>query len=96
MTKTNIMDQLFSTGAHFGYSKTKRHPSVKGFIFGSKENVDIIDLEQTINSIEKAKAKLSEISSKGGKIIFVGNKNEIKDLTPELAKSNKIFYVSNR
>jgi small subunit ribosomal protein S2 len=95
MTK-NIIDELFSKGAHFGYSKTKRQPSAKELIFGTKEGLDIIDLEKTVTAIEEAKAKLAEITSKGGKIIFVGNKAEIKDLTPELAKSGSVFYVNNR
>ena len=95
MTK-NIIDELFSKGAHFGYSKTRRQPSAKKFIFGTKEGLDIIDLEQTVDAIEVAKTKLQDITSKGGKIIFVGNKFEIKDLTPELAKSGSIFYVNNR
>ncbi|HIP21717.1 MAG TPA: 30S ribosomal protein S2 [Candidatus Pacebacteria bacterium] len=95
MTK-NIIDELFSKGAHFGYSKTRRQPSTKKFIFGTKEGLDIIDLEQTVNAIEVAKTKLQDITSTGGKIIFVGNKFEIKDLTPGLAKSGSIFYVNNR
>jgi len=95
MTK-NIIDELFTKGAHFGYSKTKRHPTAKDFIFGSKEGLDIIDLEKTEVALENAKSKLAEITSKGGKIILVGNKSEVKDLIPELAKSDKIFYVNNR
>ncbi len=94
--KNKLVDELFARGAHFGYSKTKRHPSVKNWIFGSKDNMDIIDLEKTFDAIEAAKAKLTELTSKGGKIILVGNKSEIKDLVPELAKSDKIFYVNNR
>ena len=96
MTTKNIVDELFTKGAHFGYSKTKRQPSAKEFIFGTKQGLDIIDLEKTAASMEEAKAQLVDITSKGGKIIFVGSKFEIKDLTPELAKSDKVFYVNNR
>lgn len=95
MTK-NIIDELFSKGAHFGYSKTKRQPSTKELIFTTKGGLDIINLEKTALAIEEAKTALRDITSKGGKIIFVGNKFEIKDLTPGLAKSDKIFYVNNR
>jgi len=91
-----IIDELFTKGAHYGYTKTRRHPTTKKFIFGTKDGLDIIDLEKTYSSIEEAKSKLKDITSKGGKIIFVGNKAEIKDLTPELAKSKSIFYVNNR
>ena len=94
--KNNLIDELFAQGAHFGYSKSKRHPSTKNFIFGSKEGVDIIDLEKTIDSIKIAKEKLKEIFAKRGTIILVGNKAEVKDIIPELAKSSKVFYVNNR
>ena len=74
---SKIIDELFSKGAHYGYTKTKRHPSVKEYIFGTKDNIDLIDLEKTEKLLENAKKELSDITSKGGKIIFVGNKNEI-------------------
>jgi small subunit ribosomal protein S2 len=98
MTEKNskIVEEMFALGAHYGYSKTKRHPTTKELIYGSKNNQDIIDLEKTELAINKAKERLSEIFAKGGRIIFVGNKAEIQDLTPELAKCDKISYVNNR
>jgi small subunit ribosomal protein S2 len=98
MTEKNskLVEEMFAVGAHYGYSKTKRHPTVKDLIYGTKNNQDIIDLEKTEAAIEAAKGRLKEIFSKGGRIIFVGNKAEIKDLTPELAKCDKISYVNNR
>ena len=69
---------MFSVGAHFGYSRSRRHPSVKPFIFGSKNGVEILDLEKT--SVELALAKeFVKTFAKGGKqILFVGTKNEAK------------------
>jgi small subunit ribosomal protein S2 len=93
---SNRVTEMFAVGAHYGYSKTKRHPSVKEFIYGTKNAQDIIDLEKTEEGMDAAKARLTEIFDKGGRIIFVGNKPEIKDLTPELAKCDKICYVNNR
>lgn len=93
---SKMIEEMFAVGAHYGYSKTKRHPSTKNLIYGSKNNQDIIDLEKTELAINNAKDKLTEIFAKGGRIIFVGNKAEIKDLTPELAKCEKISYVNNR
>ncbi len=94
--KNKMVSELFALGAHFGYSKSKRHPSVKEFLFSSKNEMDIINLEKTVEQILKAKNKLNEIFSKDGKIIFLGNKAIIKDLTPDLAKREEILYVSNR
>ncbi|MCK5588931.1 MAG: 30S ribosomal protein S2 [Candidatus Pacebacteria bacterium] len=97
MTNTNnVVDELFAVGAHFGYSKSKRHPSTKNLILGSKDGLDIINLEKTVESIAKAKERLTEIFSKGEKIIFVGSKAIIKDLTSELAENENILYVDNR
>lgn len=98
MTEKNskMIEEMFALGAHYGYTKTKRHPTTKELIYGTKNNQDIIDLEKTELAIENAKKRLSEIFAKGGRIIFVGNKAEIKDLTPELAKCEKISYVNNR
>ena len=98
MTEKNskVVEEMFALGAHYGYSKSKRHPSVKDLIYGTKNSQDIIDLEKTELAINNAKERLKEIFSKGGHIIFVGNKAEIKDLTPELAKCDKISYVNNR
>lgn len=98
MTENNskIVGEMFAFGAHYGYSKTKRHPTIKNLIYGTKNSQDIIDLEKTELAINNAKERLSEIFSKGGHVIFVGNKAEIKDLTPELAKCDKISYVNNR
>ncbi len=98
MTEKNskMITEMFAAGAHYGYSKSKRHPTVKNLIYGTKNAQDIIDLEKTEKAIEVAKSRLGEIFAKGGHIIFVGNKAEIKDLTPELAKCDKISYVNNR
>ena len=48
MTEKNskMVEEMFVQGAHYGYSKTKRHPSTKDFIYGTKNNQDIIDLEK--------------------------------------------------
>ncbi len=93
---SKMVEEMFALGAHYGYSKSKRNPSVKNLIYGTKNAQDIIDLEKTEEAIIKAKERLAEIFAKDGRVIFVGNKAEIKDLTPELAKCDKISYVNNR
>jgi len=93
----NMIEELFATGAHFGYSKTKRHPSVVEYIFGQKDGVDIIDLEQTEQQIIEAKIKLAEISAKGKYVIVVGTKYEARETAEAVAKvSPNVFYVNNR
>ncbi|KKR30514.1 MAG: 30S ribosomal protein S2 [Parcubacteria group bacterium GW2011_GWC1_39_8] len=58
----NKIEKLFEAGAHFGFVKARRHPSAKPFIFGSKNNIEIFDLEKTSKELEKA---LTFIESKG-------------------------------
>lgn len=82
MSKTaenqGLITEMFSVGAHFGYSRSRRHPSATPFIFGSKNGVEIMDLEKT--SVELARVKeFVKTFAKGGKqILFVGTKNEAK------------------
>ncbi len=92
-----MIEELFAAGAHFGYSKTKRHPSVLEYIFGQKDGVDIINLEETEAQIRDAKVKLAELTAKGRYIIVVGNKYEARELVKETAEiSPNVFYVNNR
>ncbi len=91
-----MVEEMFAVGAHFGYTKSKRHPTVNNFLFTVKNKIDIINLEKTAESILQATEKINELVSKGKKIILVATKHEIKDLIPEIASSDNIFYVNNR
>lgn len=93
---SKMVEEMFAYGAHFGYSKSKRHPSCKDFVYGTKNSYDIINLEKTEEQITKAKEKLKEIFAKKGRVIFVASKAEIKDLAPEIAKCENISYVNSR
>lgn len=73
-----VITDLFKTGAHFGYSKARRHPSARKLIFGAKNKVEIIDLEQTAEYLEKAQAFAKELGAKGKTILFVGGKAEAR------------------
>lgn len=98
MTEINSkkVEELFAAGAHFGYSKAKRHPSTKDFVYGTKNRVEVIDLEKTVEALELAKDFVKETTSKGGKVLFVASKNEMRRTTEELAKSVNMPYVANR
>lgn len=98
MTEINSkkVEELFAAGAHFGYSKAKRHPSTKEFVYGTKNRVEVIDLEKTAEAIESAKEFIKETTSKGGKIVFVASKNEVRKVVEEAAKSVNMPYVANR
>ncbi len=104
MTETkelNIDDEqitkMFEVGAHYAYTKSKRHPSTKSFIFGAKNGVDIFDLEKTKKSLEEAKEFVGKVLETAGKqILFVGSKSEAKNIVKEIAEGIEMPIVSNR
>lgn len=87
---------LFESGIHYGYSRTKRHPSMVPFIYGSKNRIDIIDIEKTQAQL-KAACDIITTAKNGGKtILFVGAKPEVKNLVRDAALSIDMPYVENR
>ncbi len=92
----SLIDQMFSSGAHFGFSKTRRHPSALKFIFGRKNNVEIFDLEKTEEKLEEAKAFASKVASEGKQLLFVGGKKESQSIIKETAENIDQPYVSGR
>lgn len=93
--KTTV-DDLFKVGAHFGYSKTRRHPTLKPYIFGSKNRMDIVDLDKTVVMLEKALAFIEALSREGKQVIFVGNKKEAQKAIIDAATKLDMPYVANR
>lgn len=87
---------MFKAGAHFGYSRARRHPSTKPFIFGAKNRVEIINLEKSAGALEKAKQFTREIGAAGKQILFVGTKPEVCVHMMEAALSAGMPYVSER
>ncbi len=100
MTKTAINEALitdmFAVGAHFGYSRSRRHPSMKPFIFGVKNGVEIMDLEKTSVELENAKEFVKTLAKGGKQILFVGTKNEAKKALESAANSVDMPFVSER
>ena len=76
MAQTPDIETLYDAGAHFGYSRTRRHPSASRFLFGTKDHTDMFDLAQTESALEAARAFLQGLGQKGGQVLFVGGKNE--------------------
>lgn len=74
-----LVDSLFSVGAHFAFVKSRRHPSAKPFIFGSKNNIEIFDLEKTSLELEKALAFVEEKGREGAIGLWVGGKSEARE-----------------
>lgn len=92
----DIVKDLFEAGAHFGYKKSRRHPSVRSFIFGQKNKVDIFDLEKTAELLLKAKDFVREKASANEQILFVSGKNEAKYILANASDSIDMPYVAGR
>ena len=90
------LDELFKVGAHFGFGKSRRHPSTTPYIFGSKNRVDIFDLEKTQESLSKIIEFVSSLAATNSVILFVGGKNEAQKISKEEAEKAGMPYVASR
>lgn len=94
-TETQMKD-MFDAGAHFGFSKASRHPSVKNFVFAAKDGLQVIDLEKTADSLAAAEQKIKEVRTQNGIVVFVGSKNEAIKIVEENAKKIGMPFVTTR
>lgn len=97
MTQQNdTIKDMFEAGVHYGTLRASRNPSVKKYIYGTKANVDIIDIEQTATQIEKAKAFLADLKENKKVVLFATSKSEVKDLLKDSALRFESPYISGR
>jgi len=94
--KETLVTEMFEAGAHVGYTKTRRHPSTKPFIFDSRQKKDVINLEATAKQLEKALEFLKGIQGTEGQILFVGTKPEARKLVREAAELIDMPFVTER
>lgn len=90
------VEELLHAGAHFGLTRSRRHPSVKGRILVTKNKTDIINANNTIADIEKTKAFIDSVVENSGKILFVGTKPEIRDITSKFVDQTSNFGMTYR
>ncbi|MEI6280729.1 MAG: 30S ribosomal protein S2 [bacterium] len=92
----SIVEKMFKAGAHYGYSKTRRHPSVSSYIHTTKNKGDIIDLEKTSVLLEEATLFIKNLGAQNKVVLFVGTKPEAKVATKDTAESLNMPYVNER
>ena len=90
------IENLVSTGAHFGHLTRRWHPHYKPFIYTAKNGIHIIDVQQTIDRLHKAVDAIGEIVKKGGAVLFVGTKKQAKDVLQREADRCSMYYVVER
>lgn len=93
---TFTMRQLLEAGVHFGHNTRRWNPKMKPFIFGERNKVHIIDLQQTAPMLYTALSALQQIVSKGGRVLFVGTKRQASEQIKEAAERCGQYYVNHR
>ncbi len=87
---------LLEAGVHFGHQKNRWNPKMKPFIFTERNGIHILDLQQTVPSLEQAHELISEITSRGGHILFVGTKKQAQDIVRQEAERSGQYFVNRR
>jgi small subunit ribosomal protein S2 len=87
---------LLDAGIHFGHKSTRWNPKMAPYIYGTRDNIHIIDLQQTVPLMEMALKKIYETVKNNGKVLFVSSKVQATDLIAEYAEKCGQFYVNNR
>jgi len=90
------MRQLLEAGAHFGHQSHRWNPKMERYIFGSRANIHIIDLSQTIPLLHQALVKVREVAASGGRVLFVGTKRQASDPVAASAKRCAQYFVNHR
>jgi small subunit ribosomal protein S2 len=90
------MRTLLEAGAHFGHQTHRWNPKMERYIFGSRSNIHIIDLSQSIPLLHQALVAVREVAAKGGRVLFVGTKRQASDPIAEAAKRCAQYYMNNR
>jgi small subunit ribosomal protein S2 len=90
------MKQLLEAGVHFGHQTSRWNPKMKRYIFGARNGIYIIDLQQTVKMFREVYGQVRELAASGGVILFVGTKKQAQDAIREEADRCGMFYINNR
>src|ERR1700710_2644708 len=90
------MRQLLEAGAHFGHQTHRWNPKMERYIFGSRSNIHIIDLSQSIPLLHQALVKVREVAASGGRILYVGTKRQASEPIATAARRCAQYYVNHR
>lgn len=90
------MKQLLEAGVHFGHQTSRWNPKMKPYIFGARNGIHIIDLQQTVAMFKDVIGFVTDLAARGGTVLFVGTKKQAQDAVREEAERCGMFYVHNR
>ena len=90
------MRQLLEAGVHFGHQTHRWNPKMAPFIYGSRNNIHIIDLTQTVPLLHQALLTVSDVVAKGGRVLFVGTKRQASEPIADAARSSAQYFINHR
>ena len=90
------MNYLLEAGVHFGHQKRRWNPKMKEYIFTTRDDIYIIDLQKTVKKLEEAYEALKAIAEKEGKVLFVGTKKQAQEAAEESAVRTNMYFVNER
>ena len=93
---TISMRQLIEAGVHFGHNARRWNPKMGQYIYGTREGVHIMDLTQTVPMLYRALEAVRDVAAKGGKVLFVGTKEQAQEPVEQAAKRCGQFFVNHR
>ena len=93
---TFTLRQLVEAGCHFGHNTRRWNPRMKPYLYGVRDGVHISDLQQTVPMLQRAMEKVREVTSSGGRVLFVGTKRQAQDIVAETARRCGQYYVNHR
>ncbi len=90
------LKELFEAGVHFGHNTRRWNPKMRSYLFGVRNGVHIIDLEQTVPLMQRSLQQLRDVAASGGRILFVGTKRQAQEKIAEAATRSGQYYVNHR
>ncbi|MEM6531622.1 MAG: 30S ribosomal protein S2 [Myxococcota bacterium] len=90
------MREMLEAGVHFGHQTNRWNPKMKPYIFGARNGIYIVDLQQTVPLFHKAHQFLADLTARGEKVLFVGTKKQAQEVVKEAAVRSGQFFVNNR
>jgi small subunit ribosomal protein S2 len=90
------MRQLIESGCHFGHNTRRWNPKMAPYLYGVRDNVHIIDLQQTVPMLHRAMEAVREVVAGGGRVLFVGTKRQAQEIVAENARRCGQYFVNHR
>ena len=90
------MNYLLEAGVHFGHQKRRWNPKMKEFIYTTRDDIYIIDLQKTVKKLEEAYEAMKEIAQNGGTVLFFGTKKQAQEAAEESATRTNMYFVNER